>query len=313
MCTAIRFNDRLFGRTLDFEKSFGEELIVTPRGRMKIGQAENRYGMMGIGVMGAGMPLYFDGVNEWGLCSAALNFPNYAVYHGSGAKAGVSSAYLIPMMLGFCRSVSEVRDMLSNIVINYRQADDGTSATPLHWIVSDPCEALVVESVAEGLRVYDNPVGVLTNSPDFSYHLTRLSDFSYVSPKNPISKNQRLCSRGMGAIGLPGDFSSSSRFVRAAFLRENCRLSGEPGSVRDISLAFHIFDALSQPEGVVLSEKNEPVFTRYTAVVDMDMPSYYLTTAACRTIHRYSLSNSLCEGDKILTLPVFSEEIIVEK
>ena len=79
MCTAIRFNEKYFARTLDFERSFGEEMLITPRGKMRIGEADNRYAMMGIGVLRSGLPLYFDGVNEWGLSAAALNFPGCAV------------------------------------------------------------------------------------------------------------------------------------------------------------------------------------------------------------------------------------------
>lgn len=319
MCTAIRFNDRLFGRTFDFERSFDEELIVTPRGRMRIGEAENRYAIMGIGVIVGEMPLYFDGVNEWGLSAAALNFPHYAVYGGGeNARAGVSSAHLISLILGFCRSCEEARDMLSNIIVNGRGADEETPPTPLHWMLSDPRGSLVVEPLADGLSVRENPVGVLTNSPDFDYHLARLADLTHLDVKNPLTKDASpLYSRGMGAIGLPGDFSSSSRFLRAAFLKEHSdctsgggqdKADGTPGGVGQ---AFNIFSSVTIPHGAVLSDEGEAVFTRYTALVDMDSPTYYLTTAACRTIRKATLTDSLCEGEHIVKFPIYREENII--
>ena len=315
MCTAIRFNDRLFGRTLDFERSFGEELIVTPRGRMKIGEAENRYAIMGVGVKNEATPLYFDGVNEWGLSAAALNFPIFAFYQSDReAKAGVSSAHLIALLLGFCRSVREARDMLSNITITDKGADSKTPPTPQQWIISDPRECAVIESVKEGLKIYDNPLGVLTNSPELPYHLTRLADYSALSPRNPKAAiaDLPLCSRGMGAIGLPGDFSSSSRFIRAAFLKENCHFPDSLDPTEDISHAFHILSSVSIPRGAVLTDEGEPTYTRYTALIDMDTPAYYLTTAACRTVRRAELTDSLCEGREIFSFPIYREEVIEE-
>ncbi len=312
MCTAIRFNDRLFGRTLDFESSFGEQLVITPRGRIRIGEAENRYAIMGVGIKNGDTSLYFDGVNEWGLAAAALNFPRFAVYRDDiGTKAGVSSAGLISMMLGLCRSVDEVRTMLENITVTNASATEEYKTTPLHWTVADQRESLVIESVADGLKLYDNPVGVLTNSPELPYHLTRLEDFGSLSVRNPRSEPP-LYSRGMGAVGLPGDFSSTSRFVRAAFLKENALFSDKDEVAEDIHLALDILASVSIPRGAVISDEGLPVTTRYTAVIDMDRPGYYLTTATCRTVSRCRLSDSLAEAGSIITIPIYKKPIIEE-
>ena len=376
MCTAIRFNERLFGRTFDYERSYGEELVITPRGRMRVGQAENRYAIMGIGIKNEHAPLYFDGVNEWGLTAAALNFPGYAVYHEPlNKKAGVSASHLISLMLGFCRSAVEVRDMLKNISITADAPGGEHRVTPLHWIVADERQCLVVESVSGGLRVYENPVGVLTNSPELPYHLTRLADYRHLSPKNPKnlplsednSANENLSSkngssqplstknganqplssenrsnehlatessakehlstedlqnqslppptfysRGMGAIGLPGDYSSSSRFVRAAYLKEHAPFPDSKDGVSDISHAFDILASLSLPCGAVITDEGQPMSTRYTAVIDMESPGYYLTSATCRAIGHIRLTDSLCEGGKISSAPIYKEQIICD-
>ena len=309
MCTAIRFNERFFGRTFDFERSFGEEIIVTPRDSVRLGQGINRYGVMGVGVMHEGTPLYFDGVNEWGLCSAALNFPRFAVYNSSSG-VGVSASDLNTLVLGLCRSVSEARDMLSHLQIE--GAREGLDTTPLHWLMADGRESLAVEPLGSGLCLSDNPVGVLTNSPPLSYHLTRLEDFLALSPANPAATDGvTLYSRGMGSVGLPGGFSSSARFVRGAFLRENCPVDTD-GTTGGVGQALDILASVAIPRGAVLSDGGEPVYTRYSAVVDMERPAYYLTTASCRTVRRLRLSDDLRDGDKIRAFPLYSEERILE-
>lgn len=314
MCTAIRFNERYFGRTLDFEKGFGESLVVTPREKMQILESRNRYAMMGVGTIFGGTPLYFDGVNEWGLAAAALNFPGYAVYRPTASDGtGIPSGQLISHLLGLCRSVSEAKEMLGKISVTDGSSDEKNPPSPLHWIIADGRESAVVESVAEGLRVVDNPVGVLSNSPPIDYHFTHLADFSCLgarNPENPLGQTKPY-SRGMGAIGLPGDFSSSSRFVRAAFLKENCfgKLSCE--GVDEIRRAFSVMSSLSIPIGAVLSDEGLPVFTMYTAIIDMEKPSYYLTTASCRTVLRLALTDSLCDGKEIQSYPIYREENIL--
>ncbi len=305
MCTAIRFNDRLFGRTLDVEKSYGEELIVTPRGRMRIGESENRYAIMGIGVMMGDTPLYFDGVNEWGLCAAALNFPGCAVYGGSDKKAELSSGHLISLILGLCRNCEEARDMLSNIGISGEGVNGSTPPAPLHWMLSDPRGSLAVEPLADGLSAVENSAGVLANSPELSYQLNRLCDIGHLSAKNPKAD---MYSRGLGAVGLPGDFSSSSRFLRAAFLKENCPISDSTAG--GVGQALDILASLSIPRGAVLGDNGLPMYTRYTAIVDMAGPAYYLTTSACRAVRSLSLSDPLAQGREIVRYPIYHEQTV---
>lgn len=298
MCTAIRFNGGLFGRTLDFERSFGEEMIIAPRGSVGLIDLRNRYAVMGIGVMDGGFPLYFDGVNECGLAAAALNFPKYAVYAPPG-EGRIEAGRLIATILGLGRSVGEARDMLAGL-----QICGGSS--PLHWIFADVREAVVVESCEDGLRIYDDPVGVLTNSPPFPYHLSRLGDISHLSPTSRSSDY----SRGMGAIGLPGDFSSSSRFLRAAFINRHITLPKERNEA--VSLAFCALSALSVPPGCVITAEGESAYTRYTSVMDMAAPAYYLTTATCRTVRRVKLTDRLMNGREIVRLSICAEPHFVD-
>ena len=310
MCTAIRFNDRYFGRTLDFERSFGEGLVVTPREKMPLLESTNRYGMMGVGKLFGDTPLYFDGVNEWGLAAAALNFPHYARYCSQLAEGtGVASANLISHVLGLCRSVDEAREMLKRVKVTDRSVG-GMAATPLHWIFADGRECLTVEAVESGLMLYDNPVGVLTNAPDFNYHLTRLADLSRLSARNPDTSlgGARPYSRGMGGIGLPGDFSSSSRFLRAAFLRECWSVGRQVDSATEISTAFSVLRNLEIPAGAVISEDNLPVGTIYTVLINLCEPAYYITTAKNPAPRYLSLSDKLLSGGEIINYGIYGDD-----
>ena len=302
MCTAIRFNDRFVGRTLDFERGFDEQILALPRGSVELGESHNRYAMLGMGVVRGDKPLLFDGVNEWGLVACGLNFSGYAVYRGAGEGVTVTPGGLISLVLGLCRSVAEAREMLSHIDLSNREVD-GMPPAPLHWMIADVREAMVVEPLTGGTVMLDNPTGVLTNAPDLPYHLTRLSDFSVLSPRNP---SESLCggvlySRGLGAYGLPGDFSSSSRFIRAVFMKQNAAFSGGDN---DIDLAFDVMGAMGVPRGCVITEGGMPSYTRYTAVMDMRLPAYCLTTPTHRTINRIELNDSIAEGEIIKKFPV---------
>jgi choloylglycine hydrolase len=115
----------------------------------------------------------------------------------------------------------------------------------------------------------------------------------------------------MGAIGLPGGFSSSARFVRAAFLRENCTVAVD-GTEEGVGRALDVLSSVSLPRGAVLSDEGEPVYTRYSAVMDMESPSYYLTTATCRTVHRLTLSDALRDSSRLHTFPLYREENIAQ-
>lgn len=293
MCTAIGFGGRYFCRTLDYESDFGAEIIISPEGCVDLCERKNVYKILGIGVDAHGVPLYFDGVNECGLAMAGLNFPHFAKYNvGGEGSATCGSGQLISLILGICRNVEEAREVLHSL----RITDDNPScfgSSPLHWMLYDKNSCIVVEPLAGGLSICDNPVCVMTNSPEFSYHLRRLADFRSLtaggSADNLCSGKLLQYSRGMGAIGLPGDFSSVSRFVRAVFLRENIRyVSGD--TMDGITAGHRMLNALSVPRGCVRSERGEPVSTIYSCVADLEDVSYYVSTYRCQRLCRVNLA-----------------------
>jgi choloylglycine hydrolase len=234
--------------------------------------------MMGIATVSGGYPLYYDAVNEKGLCMAGLNFPDNARYNEFDEnKNNIAPFELIPYILSRCESVCDALSELENINLWDISFDEEFKNTPLHWLLCDSTRAITVEPTTAGLKIYENPVGVLTNNPPFDYHLYNLANYMNVTARYPTN---RFCdglkikpySLGMGSIGLPGDTSSASRFVRAAFIKQN--------SVCDnaVSQAFHILKAVEQPRGVTYTEDGECEYTIYTSVCDTNRLVYYYTT-----------------------------------
>lgn len=316
MCTAICEGEgALFGRTLDLECSFGEAAVITPRNFafhfLNEEDILSHHAIIGIAHVEGGVPLYYDAMNEAGLCIAALNFPRYAVYCKPSTKAhNVASFELIPWLLSKCASVREAKELLENTNITDDNFSEKLKPTPLHFIICDKYGCITVEPLSSGLRIYDNFVGVMTNSPPFDYHITRLSDFMSLgsfAPENNLCPSVDLphYSRGMGAIGLPGDFSSSSRFIRAVFAKSHA--TKKASKREQINRFFHIFDTVNIPAGCVKTEKGEDVYTVYTSLADRDTLKYYFTTYGCRKIRQISLRESLLDGDKLSVFDMNAE------
>lgn len=288
MCTAATYKTRdfYFGRTLDYEFSYGDEIVFTPRAFpfdfRHTARRDTHYAMLGMAHVADGYPLYYDAMNEKGLCAAGLNFVGNAVYTAVlPGKGNVAQFELIPWLLGSCASVAEARTLLAGATVTYTPFSDKFPPAQLHWLIADRNEAITVESTATGLHVYDNPAGVLTNNPPFDLQMFHLNDYMQLSPKQPENRFSdalalRTYSRGMGALGLPGDLSSASRFVRAAFVRAHSA-SGEDETA-SVSQFFHILGAVEQPRGCCEVAEGKYEITIYTSCCNADRGIYYYTT-----------------------------------
>lgn len=282
MCTAITYKgqDFYFGRNLDYEHSFSEKIVVTARDFcISLRHTEDifsHYAIIGMGIVSNNFPLYFDATNEKGLSVAGLLFPHFSFYHPPRAdKINIASFEFIPYILSLCKSVSEAKEILSDINITNTHFSDEFPPTPLHWLIADKEDCIVAESVKDGLVVYDNPVGVLTNAPPFSSQMDNLGNYINISPCPPKSDTPHY-SRGLGGVGLPGDLSSQSRFVRASFVRRNSpKLEEEKQSV---SQFFHILNSVHQTRGSVITENGDIEFTQYSSCVNADKGIYYYKT-----------------------------------
>ncbi|MCI5845380.1 MAG: choloylglycine hydrolase, partial [Oscillospiraceae bacterium] len=288
MCTAATYKttDFYFGRTLDYECSYGEEITITPRNFVfsfrNMGTVKSHYAMIGMAHIAENYPLYYDAVNEKGLAMAGLNFVGNAHYHEMMPdKENIAQFEFIPWILCNCASVSEAQHLIDNINLLNIPFNSRMPIAQLHWMISDRNKTITVESVAEGIRVYENPVGILTNNPPFDEQLFQLNNYMHLSPKTPqnnFSKKLQLqtYSRGMGALGLPGDLSSQSRFVRASFVKMNS-ISGNT-EYQSVSQFFHILGSVDQQRGCCEVSNGKYEITIYTSCCNVDKGIYYYTT-----------------------------------
>lgn len=320
MCTAAtyRTHDFYFGRTLDYEYSYGEEITVTPRDypfRFRSGETlERHHAMIGMAHVADGYPLYYDAVNEKGLGMAGLNFVGNAVYHNAApGRDNVDTFEFIPWILGRCATVEEARIQLKELNLTGGAFNDTLPAAQLHWIIADKNGAIVVESVKDGLRVYDNPAGVLANNPPFDAQLFNLNNYMALSPRQPENRfssqlDLALYSRGMGALGLPGDLSSPSRFVRAAFVRLNS-VSGD-SEEESVSQFFHILNSVDQQRGCCELEPGVYEYTIYTSCCNADRGIYYYTTYDNHQISAVDLHRADLDSADLIRYPLITGEQI---
>ena len=319
MCTAItyRTKDHYFGRNLDFEYSYNACVTVTPRQYPLpfrfVADIPTRFAIIGMAMVDNGYPLYFDATNEHGLSMAGLYFPGNAVYLPEyPSKDNIAPFELIPWILGQCCTVEQAKNLLfrTNLIDSQYNADYPLS--PLHWMIADNESAITAEPTAQGIRVYENPIGVLTNNPPFDYHIQNLSNYMNLTreePTNRFSPNHTIepYSRGMGAIGMPGDLSSASRFIRAAFTKFNS--ISEDNESASISQFFHILGAVAQQRGCVkVGDGYEK--TIYSSCCNTDKGIYYYTTYENAQITAVSLHNTDLNGNKLTQFPLVLEQQI---
>ncbi len=304
MCTAIDFmtKDHYFGRNLDLHAGYGETVVITPRrypfAFRRMGEMKTHHAMIGMALVARDYPLYFDATNEHGLSMAGLNVPGNAVYRPEEpGKDNVTPFELIPWVLGQCATVAEARPLLARLNLLNEPFGEGMPLSPLHFMLCDREACVVIEPVSEGLRVYENPTGVLTNNPPFPFQLFSLNNYMNVTRELPVNRFapelplERYC-LGMGALGLPGDPSSMSRFARAVFAKQNA-VCGDT-EAESVSQFFHILGAVEQQRGISAAEEGEYEYTLYSSCVNTDTGAYYYKTydsagICCVHLHRADL------------------------
>ena len=320
MCTAAtyRTKDFYFGRTLDYEFSYGEEITVTPRNYpfsfRYLPEKREHYAIIGMAHVEEDYPLYYDAVNEKGLGMAGLNFVGNAVYgEVREGKENVAVFELIPYILSQCENTEEARELLGKIQITDTKFKEQLPNGRLHWIIADEKEAITVESVTEGLKIYENAPGVLTNNPPFPMQMFQLNNYMQLSsrqPENLFSDQLSLetYSRGMGALGLPGDLSSASHFVRVAFTKLHAR-SGE-GEADSVGQFFHILGSVEQTRGCCELENGKYEITIYTSCCNATKGIYYYTTYTNRQITAVDMHREKLDGTELIRYPMLEEEQI---
>ena len=320
MCTAISYKtkDHYFGRNLDLEYSYEESVTITPRNYpfifRKEPTMEKHYALIGIAYIHSDYPLYYDAVNEEGLGMASLNFPGNAVYQSEKEEMhNITPFELIPWILGNCKNVQEAKELLKKTNLLKVSFHKDLPLTPLHFLISDKEESLVVEPMQEGIYMFDNPIKVLTNNPTFPFHLFHLNNYINLTRKEPVNRFAKelpleIYSRGMGSIGLPGDSSSTSRFVRAAFTKWNS-IDGQ-NEHESVSQFFHILDSVKQYEGCVQVESGAYEYTVYSVCCNTNKGIYYYKTYHNSCINAVDMHHEDLEGQKVIAYPLQLEQEI---
>ncbi|MCI9297343.1 MAG: choloylglycine hydrolase family protein [Lachnospiraceae bacterium] len=317
MCTCIDFKtkDHYFGRNLDLEYRFNEKVIITPRNypfELKNGSAiRTKYAMIGMASIKDSYPLYAEATNEKGLSMAGLYFPKNAHFCSEHKdKFNLCPYELIPYFLGLYATIAELRDILLNLNITDIPLTPDLPVAQLHWMISDDTECIIVEQMQDGLKIYDNPMGILTNNPPFGFHLANLNNYMNLTPdcpKNRFSSRLDLqqYGMGMGAIGLPGDTSPASRFVRASFTKFNSVCEDDEES--SVTQFFHILDSVSVVKGTTLTKEGLLDLTTYSCCINTTRGIYYYKTynnnqiTAIRMTRREKCRKTLCIHELIDT------------
>jgi len=306
-CISLKTKDTYFGRNLDLECKFGEKVVITPRNYefelRKEKSFKTKYAMIGMATVVDGYPLYAEACNEKGLSIAGLYFPDYAYYKDEEkGKINITPFELTPWILGNFETVEELKKVFNSVNLINISFSEKLQLTSMHWMITDKHKSIVLEQTKEGLKIYDNPVGVLTNSPPFIYHLTNLNNYLNLTPKfaeNRFTEKIELDAygNGMGALGLPGDTSPSSRFVRAAFNKLNSACDEEEET--SVSQFFHILDSVSMIRGSTITNNKKYDITNYSCCININKGIYYYKTYENNQITAIRMNENNMNSDKL--------------
>lgn len=326
MCTAVSFKtkDHYFGRNLDLEYSYNETVTITPRNFpfvFRNVEALNRpfpvnrhYAIIGMAYVAQGYPLYYDAVNERGLGMSGLNFPENACWMPfAEGKDNISPFELIPWILGQCATVADATQMLERINPLNIPFSEQLPLTPLHWLIADAEQSVVVEFMADGLHIHKNPVGVMTNNPPFETQMFNLANYMHVTsgvPANTFAKGLTLdyYSRGMGGLGLPGDLSSASRFVKVAFTKMNS-VCGDTEE-ESVTQFFHILGSVEQQRGCVNLGEGKYEYTIYSSCCNAAKGIYYYKTYENSRISAVEMQKENLDGNSLVSYPLLKGQDI---
>ncbi len=314
-CIMIKTKNTYFGRNMDLDYSFNEKVIITPRNYeikfKKEASIKEHFSIFGVGTVIDNYPLYAEGINEIGLAFAALNFDGYASYNEViEDKLNLAPYELILYLLGTCKNIIDVKEKIKNLNIINLDFNINTLVTPLHFMVSDTNSSIVIESTIDGLKVYDNPYNILTNNPEFSFHKNNLKQYINLSVDDPSNEFDKkldlsLYSFGQGSFGLPGDYTSCSRFIRALFIKNNMVLGNY--EVDNINQFFYCLDSVLMVKGLVKTKKGFE-YTRYQTCYDLNNLVIYYKTYEDRNINTLKFDDFDLSNEKLILVKMYKKD-----
>lgn len=310
MCTSFRLKAEdgtcVVGRTMEFAVDLSSELLAVPAGTTFTGTAPEgcegatwtaTHGYIGMNAFGCALAL--DGVNDAGLSVGVLYFPHFVGYQDPTPAGNVAPEEVAGFLLGTCGTVAEVAAAIETITVWAHTAGPFGAALPLHYVVNDRSGAsIVIEHVAGAIRTHDNPFGVATNSPTFDWHLINLQNYAKLSAYNVPAVDLEghalhALGEGSGLLGLPGDWTPPSRFVRAVVLSSACHPG--PDGASAARTANHLLYALDIPLGVVrqVDDRGPEELTQWATISDLRNGQLYVRYYGDPFIHQVDVADAL--------------------
>lgn len=316
MCTGLALETKdglhLFGRNMDIEYSFNQSIIFLPRNFKCVNKSNKKelttkYAVLGMGTIFDDYPTFADGMNEKGLGCAGLNFPVYVSYSKDDieGKTNIPVYNFLLWVLANFSSVEEVKEALKNANIVDIPISENIPNTTLHWMISDITgKSIVVEQTKEKLNVFDNNIGVLTNSPTFDWHVANLNQYvglryNQVPEFKLGDQSLTALGQGTGLVGLPGDFTPASRFIRVAFLRD-AMIKNDKDSI-DLIEFFHILNNVAMVRGSTRTVEEKSDLTQYTSCMCLEKGIYYYNTYENNQINAIDMNKENLDGNEIKT------------
>jgi len=321
VCIKAQDGSIIYARTLEFGADLESQVLFLPRGYQTVGTTasgnpgltwKSRYAAVGMNAYDKN--ILADGVNEQGLAAGIFYFPDYAGYQKvTPADEAKSMApwELVTWMLTNFATVEEIKAALPSIKVTAVPYGSKNDVPPLHYTAHDASGgSLVIEYVNGELHTYDNPIGVITNSPTFDWHITNLRNYIKLSDSNVSAIDVDGITlapfgQGSGLMGLPGDFTPPSRFVRAVAL-SHYAIPGKDAEAA-VKTAFHILDSFDIPLGVVRpdADSGEPMeYTQWTCASDLKNRKFYFHTYDDRQVRTVSLDEFNLDATEPTTIPL---------
>lgn len=321
MCTSILYSpkDHYFGRNLDYEISYGQKVVITPRNYefkfTELPAQKSHYAMIGVADVAENTPLYCDAINEKGLGAAGLSFAGSGEYFSvTKDKKNIASFEFIPYLLATYETVDQVKEGLANANITNVSFEKGLPAAELHWLVGDKTgKSIVVETDEKGLHIYDNPVNAMTNAPLFPEQLTNLANYAAVVPGEPDNNflpgvDLKMYSRSLGTHHLPGGMDSESRFVKVCFALNHAPKGND--EVENVTNFFHILQAVEQAKGLDQVGPNSYEYTMYTSCMNLDQGILYFNCYDDNRISAVDMHKENLDSSDLVTYDLFKKQEI---
>lgn len=326
MCTGLTLSTKdgkhFFGRNLDVPASYGQAVHIIPRNfnwtNVVTGETlTSKYACIAMAIVVDNHPLLFDGVNEKGLAGGGLNFTHFAKFSDEAVpdKTNISAADFLYWALANFSDLTELREALQNLVLTNIPVKPHLPVSGLHWMFTDLSgKSIIVENMDDGMHIYDNPVGTLTNDPTFPWHLTNLRQYVTIDKETPQPKQMgdvvmHPFGHGLNMCGLPGDASPAARFVRTVFFRDT--IVDADDEISGATAFLNVLTGVTVLKGSEVDPDGSMNYTVYKSAMCQETGTYYYTDYYNRRINAVKLNNADLDGKEIVSFSYNNKQDIL--